>query len=133
MPTICDQAGAWQDHVGDATIRGWLHADGPDNAQLNAALQRDMQDDAGLSMSDFAVLGHLTDEPDGRVRGRLRCRRSTGEPDQDILCEVVSTSRGEDLRAGSRSSRIGRAAAHLYEVEDEPPGAFPPVLAEAIE
>jgi DNA-binding MarR family transcriptional regulator len=44
--------------------RGWMAL----NAQLTAALQRDMQDDAGLSMSDFAVLVHLTDEPDGRVR-----------------------------------------------------------------
>jgi DNA-binding MarR family transcriptional regulator len=44
--------------------RGWLRL----NAELSATLQREMQDDAGLSMPDFGVLVHLTDSPDGRVR-----------------------------------------------------------------
>ena len=44
--------------------RGWLRL----NAELSAMLAREMQDDAGLSMSDFAVLVHLTDNPEGRVR-----------------------------------------------------------------
>src|SRR4249920_3389533 len=44
--------------------RGWLKL----NAELSAMLQRELQDDAGLSMSDFEVLVHLTDTPDGRVR-----------------------------------------------------------------
>jgi DNA-binding MarR family transcriptional regulator len=55
--------------------RGWMDL----NARLNAALQRDMQDDAGLSMSDFAVLVHLTDEPDGRVRVTDLARTLTWE------------------------------------------------------
>jgi DNA-binding MarR family transcriptional regulator len=51
---------AQEEHV----WRGWLKL----NAELSALLQREMQDDAGLSMPDFAVLVHLTDNPDGRIR-----------------------------------------------------------------
>ena len=51
--------------------RRWLTL----NARLSATLQRELQDDAGLSMPDFEVLVHLTDSPEGRVRvtdlGRL--------------------------------------------------------------
>lgn len=32
----CDQAGAWQDHLDDPSIGGWLAPDSPDGAQLNA-------------------------------------------------------------------------------------------------
>jgi DNA-binding MarR family transcriptional regulator len=38
------------------------------NAELFATLQRQLQEDAGLSMSDYEVLVHLTDSPEGRVR-----------------------------------------------------------------
>jgi DNA-binding MarR family transcriptional regulator len=38
------------------------------NARLSATLHKELQDDAGLSMSDFEVLVHLTDSPEGRVR-----------------------------------------------------------------
>jgi DNA-binding MarR family transcriptional regulator len=38
------------------------------NAELSATLQREMQKDAKLSMSDYGVLVHLTDSPEGRVR-----------------------------------------------------------------
>ena len=51
---------AQEEHV----WRGWLKL----NAELSATLQREMQDDAGLSMPDFEVLVHLTDSPEGRVR-----------------------------------------------------------------
>ena len=44
--------------------RRWLTL----NARLSATLQRELQDDAGLSMPDFEVLVHLTDSPAGRVR-----------------------------------------------------------------
>jgi len=44
--------------------RGWLKL----NAELSATLQRELQDDSGLSMPDFEVLVHLTDTPEGRVR-----------------------------------------------------------------
>ena len=38
------------------------------NAELSATLQREMQNDAKLSLSDYEVLVHLTDSPEGRVR-----------------------------------------------------------------
>jgi len=38
------------------------------NAQLSATLQRELQDDAGLSTQDYEVLVHLTDSPEGRMR-----------------------------------------------------------------
>ena len=38
------------------------------NAQLSATLQRELQDDAGLSTQDYEVLVHLTDDPEGRMR-----------------------------------------------------------------
>ena len=38
------------------------------NAQLSATLQRELQDDAGLSTQDYEVLVHLTDNPEGRMR-----------------------------------------------------------------
>jgi len=44
--------------------RRWLAV----NAQLPAALQRELQADAGLSLPDFGVLVHLTEDPEGRVR-----------------------------------------------------------------
>jgi DNA-binding MarR family transcriptional regulator len=44
--------------------RRWLTL----NARLSATLQRELQDDASLSMPDFEVLVHLTDSPAGRVR-----------------------------------------------------------------
>lgn len=44
--------------------RGWLAL----NAALPAALHRDLQADAGLSLPDFDVLVRLTEADDGRIR-----------------------------------------------------------------
>ena len=57
--------------------RGWLKL----NTELASALHRELQEDAGLSMPDFEVLVHLTDNPEGRVRvtdlaGLLQWERS---------------------------------------------------------
>jgi DNA-binding MarR family transcriptional regulator len=57
--------------------RGWLKL----NAKLSATLQRELQDDAGLSLPDFDVLVHLSEHPDGRLRvtdlaGLLQWERS---------------------------------------------------------
>jgi DNA-binding MarR family transcriptional regulator len=57
--------------------RGWLKL----NAELASTLQRELQQDAGISMQDYEVLVHLTDNPDGRVRvtelaGLLQWERS---------------------------------------------------------
>jgi DNA-binding MarR family transcriptional regulator len=44
--------------------RRWLTL----NAQLSATLQRELQNDAGLSTQDYEILVHLTDNPEGRMR-----------------------------------------------------------------
>jgi DNA-binding MarR family transcriptional regulator len=44
--------------------RGWLAM----NTRLPAALQGQLQEDAGLSLQDFEVLVHLTETTDGRMR-----------------------------------------------------------------
>ena len=44
--------------------RRWLTL----NARLSATLQKELQNDAGLSTQDFEVLVHLTDSPEGRIR-----------------------------------------------------------------
>jgi DNA-binding MarR family transcriptional regulator len=51
------------------------------NGLLSATLQRELQQDAGLSMPDLEVLIHLTDSPEGRLRvndlaGLLQWERS---------------------------------------------------------
>jgi hypothetical protein len=33
MPVVCEQAGVWQSNLDNADIQGWMHSDGPDNAQ----------------------------------------------------------------------------------------------------
>ncbi len=38
------------------------------NNRLSATVQRELQDDSGLSNADFEVLVNLTDNPDGRIR-----------------------------------------------------------------
>lgn len=57
--------------------RGWLTL----NAEWASTLQRELQQDVGLSMPDYEVLVHLTDNPEGRVRvtelaGLLQWERS---------------------------------------------------------
>ena len=59
-----EQSVRWLDAHEQHLWRGWLRL----HAQLNAALQRDMQEDAGLSTPDFEVLVNLTDTAAGRVR-----------------------------------------------------------------
>ncbi len=44
--------------------RRWLTL----NARLAATLHKELHDDAGLSMPDYEVLVHLTDNPQGQIR-----------------------------------------------------------------
>ena len=67
----------WLDDQEQHLWRGWLKL----NLELSATLQRELQEDAGLSNPDFEVLVHLTDDPEGRIRvtdlaGLLRWERS---------------------------------------------------------
>ena len=54
----------WLDEDEERVWRRWLRL----NAELTAALHRQLQAEAGLSMSDYEVLVDLTDDPAGRVR-----------------------------------------------------------------
>ena len=84
--------------------RRWLRL----NAQLNATLHREMQDDSGLSSPDFEVLVNLTDSPEGRVRV------------SDLACQMLwersrlshHVTRMERPRAGRRAgcAEDGRGA-----------------------
>ena len=54
----------WLDPVEQRAWRAWLDA----HAQLSARLNRELQASSGLSLSDYDVLVHLTDVPEGRLR-----------------------------------------------------------------
>jgi DNA-binding MarR family transcriptional regulator len=73
---VISEAG-WLSQREEHLWRGWLRL----NAELSATLQRELQDDAGLSMPDYDVLVNLTDAAEGRLRvsdlaGLLRWERS---------------------------------------------------------
>ena len=54
----------WLDAEEQRAWRAWLDA----HAHLSARLNRELQASSGLSLSDYDVLVHLTDVPDGRLR-----------------------------------------------------------------
>ena len=64
MPLAPDDGVRW---LGDREQRAW-RAFLDMQAQLNARLNRELQDHAGLSSADFAVLVQLSEHPDGRQR-----------------------------------------------------------------
>ena len=54
----------WLDAGQQRAWRAWLDA----HAHLSARLNRELQASSGLSLSDYDVLVHLTDVPEGRLR-----------------------------------------------------------------
>jgi DNA-binding MarR family transcriptional regulator len=75
--TTTDTEAVWLSEDEERVWRRWLRL----NAELSAALQRELQAEAGLSMSDYEVLVDLTDDPTGRIRvtelaGLLQWERS---------------------------------------------------------
>ncbi|GAA4414123.1 MarR family transcriptional regulator [Actinokineospora soli] len=54
----------WLDDDEQRAWRGYLHM----QARLSARLNRQLQDDSGLSLADFAVLVELSEVPGGRTR-----------------------------------------------------------------
>jgi DNA-binding MarR family transcriptional regulator len=84
--------------------RGWLKL----NTELASTLQRELQVDAGLSMPDFEVLVHLTDNTEGRVRvtdlaGLLHWERSR-------VSHHVKRMEGRGLVQRAECSEDGRGA-----------------------
>ena len=55
----------WLDATQQGAWRGFLDL----HARLTARLNRELQQTSGLTLSDYAVLVHLTDVPAGRLRG----------------------------------------------------------------
>jgi DNA-binding MarR family transcriptional regulator len=85
--------------------RRWLQL----NARLNATLQREMQDDSGLSSADFEVLVNLTDNPDGRVR----------------VTDLASRMLWERSRLSHHVTRMeGRALVQKVECKEDGRGAW---------
>jgi DNA-binding MarR family transcriptional regulator len=62
MPKVTDVR--WLDATQQRAWRGFLDL----HARLAAKLNRDLQQTSGLTLSDYDVLVHLTDVPDGRLR-----------------------------------------------------------------
>ena len=54
----------WLDAEQQRAWRAWLDS----HARLSARLNRELQAASGLSLSDYDVLVHLTDVPEGRLR-----------------------------------------------------------------
>jgi DNA-binding MarR family transcriptional regulator len=84
--------------------RGWLKL----NTELASKLQRELQEEAGLSMPDYEVLVHLTDNPDGRVRvtelaGLLQWERSR-------VSHHITRMEGRGLVERVQCSEDGRGA-----------------------
>jgi DNA-binding MarR family transcriptional regulator len=61
---VTDDGSPWLSAREQAVWRGWLAL----NAQLPAALNRQLQADSDLSLQDFDVLVQLTESADGRLR-----------------------------------------------------------------
>jgi DNA-binding MarR family transcriptional regulator len=85
--------------------RGWLRL----NAELASALQRELQQDAGLSISDYEVLVHLTDSPEGRLR----------------VTELAGLLQWERSRVSHHIKRmVGRGLVERVECSEDGRGAF---------
>ena len=94
----------WLNDDEERVWRRWLRL----NAELTAALHRQLQAEAGLSMSDYDVLVHLTDDPAGRVRvaelaGQLQWERSR-------VSHHVTRMQGRGLVEREECSEDGRGA-----------------------
>src|SRR5215204_6570742 len=84
--------------------RRWLKL----NAQLAATLHKELHDDAGLSMPDFEVLVHLTDNPEGRIRVTDLARLLQWE--RSRVSHHVKRMEGRGLVARVECSEDGRGA-----------------------
>lgn len=78
-------------------------------AQLNARLNREMQDSSGLSSADFAVLVPLSEHPDGRLR----------------VLELARQLRWEKSRLSHQLTRMGqRGLVERSHCSEDRRGAF---------
>ncbi len=95
----------WLDEKQQRLWRRWLTV----NALLPAALHRDLQADAGLSLPDYEVLVHLTESPSGRVR----------------ISDMAQALTWEKSRASHHLTRMeGRGLVRREECPEDGRGAF---------
>jgi len=101
----------WLDEREQRAWRGYLAM----QARLHARLNRRLQDDSGLSLSDFDVLVALTDRAGGRTDGEVRMR----------VHELADTVQWERSRLSHQLSRMQRRGlVEREDCEDDARGAF---------
>lgn len=81
----------WLDDDEQSAWRGFLTV----HARLAARMNQDLQSNAGLSLSDYDVLVHLTDVPDGRRRSFELC--DAMEWEKSRLSKQVSRMQAKGL------------------------------------
>jgi DNA-binding MarR family transcriptional regulator len=95
----------WLDEHEQRAWRGYLAM----SAQLTARMNRDLQRQSGLSLSDYDVLVQLTDRPDGRAR----------------VLELADALQWEKSRLSHHITRMRkRGLVDREDVEDDARGAF---------
>jgi DNA-binding MarR family transcriptional regulator len=114
----------WLDADEQRAWRAWLDA----HAHLSARLNRDLQATSGLSLSDYDVLVHLTDVPDGRLRAfelgkgleweKSRVSRQVGRmADRGLVTKEASPEDGRGayvaITAAGRRALEEAAPAHV--------------------
>ena len=112
----------WLSAQEERVWRGWNRL----NAEFLARLQRQMQADAQLSASDYEVLVHLTDSPEGRVRVSdlarlLQWERSRVSHHLTRMERRGLVERSECVEDG-RGAYIGVTAAGRAAIEQAAPG-----------
>jgi DNA-binding MarR family transcriptional regulator len=112
----------WLNAQEERLWRGWLKL----NAEMSASLQRELQNDAGISMPDFDVLVHLTDNVEGRLRvtdlaGLMKWERSRVSHHLTRMERRGLVQRTECPEDG-RGAFVGITAAGRAAIEQAAPG-----------
>ncbi|WP_299051354.1 MarR family transcriptional regulator [uncultured Nocardioides sp.] len=114
--------GPWLDDRQQQVWRRWLAVE----TLLPAALHRELQADAGLSLQDFAVLVQLTEAEEGRLRVTDLARLLTWEKSRASHHLTRMESRGLVERRAcpedGRGSFVGVTAAGRQAIEAAAPG-----------
>ncbi|GAA1148956.1 MarR family winged helix-turn-helix transcriptional regulator [Nocardioides aquiterrae] len=111
----------WLDPDEQRAWRAWLDA----HAHLSARLNRELQATSGLSLSDYDVLVHLTDVPDGRLRAFELARGLEWEKSRVSRQVARMAERGLVERAASpedgRGAYVAITAAGRQAIENAAP------------
>jgi len=120
--SVVTVSGPWLSERQQRVWRHWLAA----SAQLPAALHRDLQAEAGLSLPDFEVLVQLTETAEGRVRVTELARALSWEKSRVSHHLTRMERRGlvtrEECRDDGRGSFVVLTAAGRDAMEQAAPG-----------